>query len=594
MKLKPSVKPWSKEGILQILIVGLLYGILILENRYFLSFQAWREVRFVTFVPVIGGFIFGLPGAIGTILGNLIGSLTTKAPLYITVASCITNFYLAYLPHVLWYSLKNKRAGSFIADSKSYVKWLLCLLVNTFLFASYLSAMLNSRYLNNPEQSFSAMMLLLSCDYIYPVIFSLPVIIYLRSRDFTFYYPNPSPVKYPQARTMVLAVAIGLALIHDTLLLTGNIPDGWAKPCFVIGAVLLGLCCALPCDFRPQENERIQEPLVASISSKLVIYGSLALLGITAFVISFGLYTEFIEDDLDMWGIINTRLFIFLNIVLAGIYFFLRSFEKKVAQPLEALTEKVSSYMSTGQLEQEETHQAPSRIEEMRVLETSYDKMRKDIQSYVANLKIAHAKEQAFQAQMDIARSIRLGALPDMQEVNAKLQKFAASYKVSAEFATLQDSSEDMYECFLVDKEHLFLSVTGVAGKGIPVALFAIMCQTLLSNGANFLDGRERSLDALVAAVNDRLHESNEEHFSVCAWAGYLEFATGKLTYVNAGQLPPIVTKNGSQECLSELSGPTLGLAKGAGYTLYTTSLEAGSELKIATQAGTWLKLERE
>ena len=69
MKLQHNVPIFSRTALQQVLLTALTYWFFLALTNYALMQLPWLQLRFATFVPVVSGIMFGLPGAVGAALG---------------------------------------------------------------------------------------------------------------------------------------------------------------------------------------------------------------------------------------------------------------------------------------------------------------------------------------------------------------------------------------------------------------------------------------------------------------------------------------------------------------------------------------------
>jgi len=134
----------------------------------------------------------------------------------------------------------------------------------------------------------------------------------------------------------------------------------------------------------------------------------------------------------------------------------------------------------------------------------------------------------------------------------------------------------DFYDIVPLPDGRVLLALGDVAGKGSPaallMALLLAMMRTLIDEG---LEGAD-----LVARLNVQIgrHALPHSRF-VTLFIAILNPATGELSYVNAGQNPPLLRRaSGAYERL-RAGGMALGMFENATYTTGTTTLEAGDVL---------------
>ena len=134
----------------------------------------------------------------------------------------------------------------------------------------------------------------------------------------------------------------------------------------------------------------------------------------------------------------------------------------------------------------------------------------------------------------------------------------------------------DFYDIVPLPDGRVLLALGDVAGKGSPaallMALLLAMMRTLIDEG---LEGAD-----LVSRLNVQIGRHSLPHSRfVTLFLSVLNPATGELSYVNAGQNPPLLRRgNGSYE-RRRAGGMALGMFENATYTTGATVLEPGDVL---------------
>jgi serine phosphatase RsbU (regulator of sigma subunit) len=133
----------------------------------------------------------------------------------------------------------------------------------------------------------------------------------------------------------------------------------------------------------------------------------------------------------------------------------------------------------------------------------------------------------------------------------------------------------DFYDIVPLPDGRVLLALGDVAGKGSPaallMALLLAMMRTLIDEG---FEGA-----ALVTRLNIQIGRHAPNSRFVTLFVAILNPATGELSYVNAGQNPPLLRRgNGTYERL-RAGGMALGMFESASYTAGTTTLEPGDVL---------------
>lgn len=155
--------------------------------------------------------------------------------------------------------------------------------------------------------------------------------------------------------------------------------------------------------------------------------------------------------------------------------------------------------------------------------------------------------------------------------------------KIQASMTPAKEVGGDFYDIFYVDDDHLALVMADVSGKGIPSALFMVITKTLIKN--NLQEGMDPA--KAMTKANSQLCENNEEGMFVTVWMCVLEISTGKVVYVNAGHNPPLVTRNGKCEYLTQKSGFILAGMDTTRYKEYEMKLDDGDSIFLYTDGVT-------
>src|SRR4029453_5802099 len=169
---------------------------------------------------------------------------------------------------------------------------------------------------------------------------------------------------------------------------------------------------------------------------------------------------------------------------------------------------------------------------------------------------------------LEIARQIQQAMLPRGAFHAAELEAFGMTRPANT-------GGGDFYDILPLRDGRVLLALGDVAGKGSPaallMALLLAMMRTLVDEGLQGAD--------LAARLNVQIvKHAPSSRFVTLFWAE-LEPAPGALTYVNAGQNPPLLRRtNGSYERL-RAGGMALGMFENATYSAGRVELAAGDVL---------------
>jgi serine phosphatase RsbU (regulator of sigma subunit) len=145
-----------------------------------------------------------------------------------------------------------------------------------------------------------------------------------------------------------------------------------------------------------------------------------------------------------------------------------------------------------------------------------------------------------------------------------------------AEMHPAREIGGDFYDFFLIDDEHLALTLADVSGKGIPAALFMAVSRTVLRAGGGVGD-----MAARMVAANKLLATENAACMFVTTFHGALNLKTGVLSYCNAGHNPPYVLRaEGGFETL-KATGIPFGIMVDMPYRIDQVTLNPGDTLFV-------------
>lgn len=181
-------------------------------------------------------------------------------------------------------------------------------------------------------------------------------------------------------------------------------------------------------------------------------------------------------------------------------------------------------------------------------------------------------EKQQLEAQLRVAHQVQSRLLPQaLPSVDG--------YDVAAVYIPSWELAGDYYDFFPLPNGRLGLAIADVAGKGVPAALIMATFRALLR--AHVASGA--ALAEIAVRLNRLLRDDCRPHGFVTCFLAELEPATGRLTYVNCGHVPPLLVGTGvSEEELSE-GGPVLGVFEKAAYVVREATLEPGQTLVLLT-----------
>jgi sigma-B regulation protein RsbU (phosphoserine phosphatase) len=198
-----------------------------------------------------------------------------------------------------------------------------------------------------------------------------------------------------------------------------------------------------------------------------------------------------------------------------------------------------------------------------------------------AGLEQAREREQErarFENELEVARRIQARLLP------ARPPRIAG-FDVAGRSDSAREVGGDYYDHLDLGGGRWLLVVADVSGKGVPAALLmsGFRAALMSQDGAAGMPEPDR----IASRLNEFLVASVEPGRFVTAFLGFLDAATGRFVYVNAGHNPPLLRRaDGAVESLQE-GGLILGIMPGSVFESGATTLASGDVLVLYTDGVT-------
>ncbi|HXE76151.1 MAG TPA: SpoIIE family protein phosphatase [Candidatus Xenobia bacterium] len=208
-------------------------------------------------------------------------------------------------------------------------------------------------------------------------------------------------------------------------------------------------------------------------------------------------------------------------------------------------------------------------------LASAFNSMTASIERLIAESQ----EKQRLQNELEIARQVQEQLFPSQAPQLATLE-------VVARCRPARIIGGDYFDFGLAGPGQLIFTIGDVSGKGISGALLMATIQSALRSAvyASQLDGSlaRLSVAELVSRVNRQLCATTSPEKYSTLFIGYYDDASRRLTYCNAGHLPPVVFGSGRIEELNT-GGPVVGLFREATYEQATVELRSGDWLAAFT-----------
>lgn len=264
-------------------------------------------------------------------------------------------------------------------------------------------------------------------------------------------------------------------------------------------------------------------------------------------------------------------LIIFLNIIKSHVVLPI----KKIALAANDFVQQ--SYENKNPSDLVTTYVEVNTKDEIELLANSLNHMTREIKNYMVNMTLMTVEKEKMTAEVGIAKQIQRNLFP--MEFPAFPER--NEFDIYANMNYAKKAGGDFYNFFLIDKIHLCFMIGEVSGQGIPSTMFAVIAATLMKNFA--LLGYEPN--RIFMETNNQLSENNNAELTVSAFLGIIDLDSGKLSYVNAGDIHPLVKRTGSE--FMELPAKKcfrLASMEGIPYQQQTILLSQGEMLFLYTE----------
>ena len=247
--------------------------------------------------------------------------------------------------------------------------------------------------------------------------------------------------------------------------------------------------------------------------------------------------------DTDMRMILSTLRgyvfdMLFTAVILLGIFSILHWYfiNRGLIHPLRLIKKNIQNFaMNNGQ--NDNTLPDIRSNDELEELAASIDRMENDIAFYINDIRLITAEKERIGAELDVARRIQADMLPGLFPPFPDRKEF----DIYASMTPAKEVGGDFYDFFFIDSDHIAMVIADVSGKGVPAALFMVITKTLIKYRT--ITGETLSPAEILADVNNRLCEGNEEGFFVTVWLGIVCISTGEGVAANAGHEHPVLKR---------------------------------------------------
>lgn len=267
---------------------------------------------------------------------------------------------------------------------------------------------------------------------------------------------------------------------------------------------------------------------------------------------------------------------VMIIVMLVFCIIFYRRMNRQVVRPIHKLNDVISEYVS-GKMQEGKVMECEIRTgDEIEELADSFSKMSVELKDYMENFTAVTKEKERIGAELNVAQKIQEDMLPRIFPPYPERKDF----DVYASMDPAKEVGGDFYDLFLVDENHIALTVADVSGKGVPAALFMVITKTLLKN-RTMMGGAPSQI---VADVNNQLCEGNEAEYFVTLWFAIVDLTTGDGIAVNAGHEHPILKKkDGDYVLIKYRHSPPIGTMPDLSFEQRRFRMEPGDLLFVYT-----------
>jgi serine phosphatase RsbU (regulator of sigma subunit) len=187
---------------------------------------------------------------------------------------------------------------------------------------------------------------------------------------------------------------------------------------------------------------------------------------------------------------------------------------------------------------------------------------------------------KALEREFEIGREIQAGFIPHSLPQ-------PVGWEIAALLKSAREVTGDFYDVFELAEGQIGLVIADVCDKGLGAALFMTLFRSLVRAVSNidfFANDHNAGVISPGLRIKNAISLTNnyiaETHSDTSMFAtiffGILDTSTAKLTYVNGGHLPPMIINKGGVKQILDLSGPAVGAAFGAEYSIHEVDLDHG------------------
>lgn len=213
---------------------------------------------------------------------------------------------------------------------------------------------------------------------------------------------------------------------------------------------------------------------------------------------------------------------------------------------------------------------------EIGELSDDITQLAQEMDDYYTRIETITKERERISTELGLASRIQASMLPSSFPAFPEREEF----DIFASMTPAKAVGGDFYDFYMIDEDHLCITMADVSGKGVPASLFMMIAMIMLRNHARSGKSPSRTL----TDVNNLICANNKEEMFVTVWIGVLELSTGKLTFANAGhEYPAIKPAGGKYEIIKGRHGFIVGGMPDMIYREETITIKPGSSIFLYT-----------
>lgn len=253
---------------------------------------------------------------------------------------------------------------------------------------------------------------------------------------------------------------------------------------------------------------------------------------------------------------------------------------RRVINPIKLVGEATNAYLQdrlAGKVGT--THLSDLNMEgdnELTDLVHVMAQMESDVAEYEQSLVAMAVQQERVNTELEMATTIQSSSLPNVFPAFPDRHEF----DIFASMSPAREVGGDFYDFYMLDDDHLCMTIADVSDKGIPAALFMMTSKAVL---ASCIQRGESPAETLRHA-NNTLSRNNAAGMFVTVWLGILEISTGRVVTANGGHEYPVLTDaNGDFQLFRDKHGLVVGAMEGMRYVECQLTMRPGGKLFVYT-----------